>query len=120
MSGPRVFVVQVTQTYSHSQNKLVPKFDLGPARAFGELVFLLSPSAAPFNAEPIIRELHEKLFDYDYKKDHLLLVGNPCLIGFAVTVAADKSDKGEVRLLQWSGSSHRYLSIEAALFPGDN
>lgn len=113
----RVFILQKQMRWDERQGDLVPKFDLSSAEQYGEFEWLLSPTAAPFNSAPIIAELHEKLADYG-DDDYLLLVGNPCLIGFATSIAADNNE-GRVKLLQWSGKEHAYIVVEAALFPDD-
>ena len=113
MSG-KVYVVQCQMRWDGEKGSLVPKFDLAPAEVFGELVFLLSPSAAPFNSPPIIDELQRKLAGYD-DDDHLLLVGNPCLIGMVVALAAD-ANNGRVKMLQWSGRHQSYRVVEASLW----
>lgn len=105
----RVFVVQNQHRWDRDKAKFVPKFDLTPAQVFGDLVFLLSPTAAPFRPEPVVSELREKLRDFG-PEDTLLLVGNPVLIGLAVAVAADYND-GSVSVLQWSGKDQRYLKV---------
>lgn len=109
MSMSRVYVVQNQHRWSRQEQGFEPKFDLSPAEQFGELVYLLSPTAAPFRPEPVIQELKEKLRDFT-SDDHLLLVGNPCLIGFAVAIAA-QYNSGSVSLLQWSGKDGRYIQV---------
>lgn len=111
----RVFVVQ--NQHRMGLNGLVPKFDLSPAEEFGELVPLLSETARPFgNNRGIIDELRRKLESYS-DRDHLLLIGNPILIGFAVAIAAN-SNHGRVSLLQWSGVHRRYIQVQAEVFNG--
>jgi len=112
-----VFVVQNQRRLDRAKNAYVPKFDLNPALEYGKLVYLLSPTAKPFEPEPVIDELHEKLGNYD-DDDYLLLVGNPMLIGWAVAIAGEYN-YGRVRTLQWSGKDNRYLSVNAQLFPVD-
>lgn len=107
----RVFVVQNQHRWDRDRQRFLPKFDLTPAEEFGELTDLLSPTAAPFNPEPVLKELREKLADFG-DDDYLLLVGNPVLIGFATAVAASAND-GRVNLLQWSGKDRRYIAVEA-------
>jgi len=107
----RVFVVQKQHRWNKETQNFEPKFDLSAAEKFGELVFLLSPTAAPFRPDGIIAELKEKLADYN-ADDSLLLVGNPILIGFTVAIAADASE-GDVSLLQWSGKDNRYINVKA-------
>lgn len=109
---PRVFVVQCQHKMGDA-GRLVPKFDLSTAAQYGEIVFLLSPTASPFNPAPIVAELSEKLEDFG-DEDSLLLIGNPCLIGWATAIAACQND-GFVRLLQWSGQTRSYIPVEADL-----
>lgn len=111
MSKPRVFVVQQTMRLDRNTNQLVPKFDLSAAEKFGEIVYLLSPSASPFNPDTILPELHEKLKDIT-PEDHLLLLGNPALIGMVCSIAADYT-QGELRMLQWSGRRGDYIPVHA-------
>lgn len=111
---PRVFVVQ-KQLRMDDQGQLVPKFDLSTAEQYGDIIYLLSPTASPFNPASIVPELNEKLEDFN-SGDSLLLVGNPCLIGWSTAIAASQND-GFVRLLQWSGQSRSYIVVEADLSP---
>jgi hypothetical protein len=107
-----VYVIQDVQRMDRETGLLSSKLDFGPAREFGELSFLLSPTAGPFNPDSIIDELHGKLCDFT-GADCLLLVGNPVLIGLAVSIAASYNE-GCVNLLQWSGSQRRYIMIHVA------
>lgn len=106
---PRVFVVQDQHKWSEADKRFVPKFDLEPAKPFGDLVYLLSPTAAPFRPKPIIKELKHKLQSFT-PDDHLLLIGNPVLIMIAGAIAADRTE-GTVSVLQWSGKDQRYISV---------
>lgn len=108
----RVWVVQNQHRWDTASRTFVPKYDISPAREFGTLFDLLSPTAAPFNPEPIIAELHKKLHDF-CDQDCLVAIGNPLLIGWATAIAAHYND-GHVRVLQWSGKAQRYVAVEAA------
>ena len=110
----RVFVVQDQHRWDPAQSKLIPKFDLTPALEYGTFVHLLGSNASPFKPENIIPELREKLADIT-NDDHILLIGNPVLIGWTVAIAADMND-GDVNLLQWSGKDRRYISIRAQVY----
>lgn len=109
----RVFVVQKQMRWDQSKGELVPKFDLTKAEKFGEVVYLLSPTAGPFNPAPIIKELKTKLSTIQ-PTDFLLLIGNPCLIGWATAIAVQYTG-GRVNLLQWSGKEQSYLPIQTKL-----
>lgn len=112
-----VYVVQDQRRYDRDTGQYVSKFDLSPAEEHGELRFLLTPTAAPFHPESIMPELWHGLRHYG-DGDHLLLVGNPILIGWATAIAADAND-GRVSLLQWSGKDRRYIPVSAQVFDLD-
>lgn len=109
-NGPLVFVVQNPFTYDRTARGFVPKVDISPAAIFGDLVEVLSPTAAPFNFPGLSDDLHRKLSHYR-DGDFILLVGNPALIG-AVTALASSYNDGRVTCLQWSGKDQRYIPIE--------
>lgn len=106
----RVFVVQNQHRYDRESRTFVPKYDVSEANQFGEVVELLSPTAAPFHPEPILDELREKLNDFG-DDDFILCIGNPLLLAWAYAIAADVNE-GTVRALQWSGKDHRYLPVK--------
>jgi len=108
---PKVYAVQNQMRFDHDRKELVPKFDYRPAEEYGEVQFLLSPNAAPFNARSVLNELHSKLSEMQ-PEDFLLLIGNPVLIGLVTAVAADYTD-GHINFLQWSGKDQRYVRIAA-------
>lgn len=101
--------------------KLVEKFNLEPAQEFGEIVELLSPTARPFGAGQeanysptgIVSELEYKLFNF-CDDDHLLLIGNPALIGMATSIAMFVNF-GRAKLLQWDRFTKRYILINVRL-----
>ncbi len=109
----RVFVVQNTQRMNEKTGALEAKFDMTSAERFGTLTYLLSPTARPFTPGPIIKQLHEKLEDFT-DDDFLLLIGNPCLIGFVVAIASSYN-QGRVSVLQWDGRKREYVSVKAVL-----
>ncbi len=110
-----VYIVQQQMRYDASKRELVPRFpSIHKAEQYGELVYLLSPSAHPFSPELVLGDLHSKLKDFG-DNDHLLLIGNPGLIGMATAIAAHYND-GAVKLLQWSGRHEEYTVIDAEMF----
>ena len=106
-----VYVVQKQMKVDPRTGDMVPRFDLTQADHFGRIEFLLSPKARPYSAGGIITELYNKLDTFS-DEDHLLLVGNQCLVGFAMSVAADVNE-GRVNILQWSGRDQAYVEIKA-------
>lgn len=107
-----VFAIQ-NQRKMSGEGQLVSKFDMSSAKSFGTLVYLLSPTARPFHPENVIEELRDKLASYS-DTDYLLLIGNPCLIGFAVSIAS-QVNRGRVAVLQWDGRKREYIPIHAIL-----
>ena len=109
---PRVFVVQDQRV--RRGVLLVSKFDLTPASVFGDLVFVLSPDARPYHAQSVIDEIHQNIRSIT-TKDHVLLVGNPVLIGWVTAIAAYYL-KGNVRCLQWEQLKKSYIPVSGELF----
>lgn len=110
----KVYVVQNQQMRDRVTGEMRPRFDLSPARDYGELEFLLESSDLPFRPRPVIEKLRRKLAYYT-PDDYLLLIGNPCLIGWTVALAAQVAS-GRVKLLQWHTQSQSYLLVEANVF----
>jgi len=111
-----VFIVQEQKWVDPVDGQLKPKFDFSTATAHGQIEFLLHPSASPFNLEPAIATLQERLAGFS-DQDYLLLTGNPVLLGLAVAIAADIND-GDVAMLQWSGAKGTYIPVRAKnVFP---
>ena len=111
-----VYVVQNTHKLNRDTSVLEPKYDFSSAERHGRLVYLLTPNAKPHDPS-VIRELIEKLMKFG-DDDHLLLVGNPALIGFTCAIASDWNE-GRVSVLQWDGKARAYVSISAHLAPED-
>lgn len=107
----RVFAVQQHRRFDREAGELVDVHDLSPALRFGELLYLLSPTAAPWAVGEVVEELEGKLWDYR-PEDYLLMVGNPVLCCLAAVVAA-RASGGRLRFLQWNGRSHEYIPVEA-------
>lgn len=109
-----VYVIQKQMRWDHRKQALVSRFNLEPAKQYGEFVFLLGATADPFSSEPVLEVLRERLEPIT-AEDYLLLVGNPCLIGWATAIAADRTD-GQVNLLQWHANERRYIAVQANVF----
>lgn len=104
-----VWVVQNQMRRSSDNSTMVPRFDFAPAEKYGELRYLLGPSAGPFNPKSIIDELWDKLREFTIS-DYLVLVGNPCLLAWACAIAADVND-GDLKLLQWGRGKYQVIEV---------
>lgn len=106
-----VYVIQNHAVPDEATGLLKAKYDLSAAEEFGELVYLLSPIKVPNRPQEVIHQLQEKLSNFS-DDDFLLLVGNPCFIGWATAIAAG-TNNGRVQMLQWNGRRKRYYAIRA-------
>ena len=104
-----VYIVQNQMRRAPGNSELVPRYDFTAAERYGPLKFLLGPSAGPFNPDSIITELHEKLSEFS-SEDFLVLVGNPCLIAWACSIAADYNE-GDLQLLQWGRGKYQVIKV---------
>ena len=107
----RVFVVQHQKRRDPETGELIDRFDLTAASDYGSLRYLLGPQATPLRPRPTIQALQEGLSDFG-EEDYVLLIGNPCLIGWTVAIASAKTG-GRVKLLQWHPPSSSYLVIDS-------
>ena len=113
----KVFVVQDHRRYDKETGEYVSVYDLTPALSYGTFHYLLSPTAAPWSPESIIRDLWDGLEDF-CDDDYLLMIGNPVLCGLAATVACQVND-GRIKFLQWNGREKTYTAVEAQVFEVD-
>ena len=104
-------MIQEQLRWDDRENRLVPRFNLEPAKQFGRLEFMLPATASPFYARQMIQALQAKLAKAT-RDDYLLLIGNPCLIGFATAVFAARTG-GVVNMLQWHPREKRYVAVQA-------
>lgn len=80
-------------------------YDFSDAERFGETRILTEHQGARISRE-VTEEVRRGLADFG-PEDYLLLVGNPCLIGIATAVAAERSG-GVIQLLQWNRNTSAY------------
>lgn len=109
-----VYVVQKQMRWDDRKRGLVPRFNMEPARQYGDLCYLLPSEAEPHNPEEVVDQLFKRLKDMT-PDDYLLLVGNPVLIGLAAAVASEHTE-GKLNFLQWNAREKRYLAVRARLF----
>lgn len=107
-----VYAIQQQMRLDNTTNELVPKFDLGPANKYGEVHYVVSPSLNPFDTDKALMELRLGLQEIK-EGDHLLLIGNPILIGLTTLVASEFVDR--IFFLQWSGKQRAYVEVETFL-----
>lgn len=105
----RVFVVQRPAFYSAERKGWVNKYDITPARAFGELIFLLRPgNLYKDQLVSTMASLREALADFG-PSDHLLAIGDPVAIAASV-LEAGRSNNGQVQMLKFDRFAGGYNS----------
>ena len=103
----RVFVIQGDED----------RFNLDPARRFGELFFVLDSKDSVFRPEDTLLKMSQRLSGFT-KDDYILPLGNPCLIGMSTAIVADLTG-GEFSMLQWLGREKEYIPIKVSLWSID-
>ena len=92
-----------------------PKINIIGARQYGEFKFLLPEfSQMIFSPGPLIYKLRQGLKDFK-KEDHLLLTGDPALIGVACSIVSDITN-GKYNLLKWDKQEKKYYHVSINLY----
>ncbi len=111
MSERKVYVIQ----HIAGSQAGTPKINIIGAQKYGDFVFLLPEfSQMIFSPGPLIYKLRQGLKDFT-KDDHLLLTGDPALIGVACSIVSDITN-GKYKLLKWDKQERRYYPIEINLY----
>ena len=107
-------IVYVIQHIAGSQAGS-PKINIIGAQKYGDFKFLLPEfSQMIFSPGPLIYKLRQGLKNFN-EKDHLLLTGDPALIGVACSIVSDITN-GKYNLLKWDKQERKYYSIEINLY----
>ena len=108
---PTVYVVQeIPGTQAGN-----PKINIMGAAQYGSFKFLLPElSQIIFSPGPLIFKSRQKLKDFT-SKDHLLLTGDPAIIGVACSIVSDLTN-GNYKLLKWDRQERKYYPIEINLY----
>ena len=92
-----------------------PKINILGAAEYGNFKFLLPElSQMIFSPGPLIFKLRKGLKDYTIE-DHLLLTGDPAIIGVACSIVANITN-GKFNLLKWDKQERKYYPIHINLF----
>ena len=111
MSERKVYVIQhIAGTQAGN-----PKINIIGAQKYGEFKFLLPEfSQMIFSPGPLIFKLRQGLKDFK-EGDHLLLTGDPALIGVACSIVSDITN-GKYNLLKWDKQERKYYPIAINLY----
>jgi len=92
-----------------------PKINIMGATEFGTFKFLLPElSQIIFSPGPLIYKLRQGLKNFK-EEDHLLLTGDPAIIGVACSLVSDITG-GKFKLLKWDKQERKYYPIEINLY----
>jgi len=92
-----------------------PKINIMGAAEYGTFKFLLPElSQIIFSPGPLIFKLRKELANYQ-TTDHLLLTGDPAIIGVACSIVSDITN-GKYNLLKWDKQEKKYYSIAINLY----
>ena len=92
-----------------------PKINIMGASEYGKFKFLLPElSQIIFSPGPLIFKLRKGLKDFKLG-DHLLLTGDPAIIGVACSIVSDMTN-GKYNLLKWDKQERKYYPIEINLY----
>ena len=92
-----------------------PKINIMGASQYGKFKFLLPEfSQIIFSPGPLVFKLRKGLKDFK-EGDHLLLIGDPALIGVACSIVSDITN-GKYNLLKWDKQERKYYPIEINLY----
>ena len=92
-----------------------PKINIMGAAEYGTFKFLLPElSQIFFSPGPLVFKLRKELANYQ-TTDHLLLTGDPAIIGVACSIVSDITN-GKYNLLKWDKQERKYYSIAINLY----
>lgn len=104
----KVYIVQEPLKKNHN-GEWVSAFDLTPASAYGELVFLTKPGNVMLNPGPLIEDLRTKLKGFT-DEDYLLFTGSPIAMTAVAAIIAD-INRGRYKALMWNKQNNTYITI---------
>ena len=107
-------IVYVIQHIAGSQAG-TPKINIIGAQKYGDFKFLLPEfSQMIFSPGPLIFKLRQGLKNFN-ENDHLLLTGDPAIIGVACSIVSDITN-GKYNLLKWDKQERKYYPISINLY----
>ena len=107
-------IVYVIQHIAGSQAG-TPKINIIGAKEYGDFEFLLPEfSQMIFSPGPLVFKLRQGLKNFT-KNDHLLLTGDPALIGVACSIVSDITN-GKYKVLKWDKQERKYYPISINLY----
>ena len=92
-----------------------PKYNVMGAQKYGDITVMLPAKAQMiFSPGPLIYKLRQGLKNFN-ENDHLLLTGDPAIIGVACSIVSDITN-GKYNVLKWDKQERKYYPIEINLY----
>lgn len=112
----RVFVVQRPTYRDRKTGEWITKYDLTPAKEFGELVDVLPVGQTFWDAETIAaqaeRILNATTWEFDPDEDYILAIGDPVAIAVVAMIAGRL---GKLNILKWDRKAQSYQPFTVRL-----
>ncbi len=101
--------VYVTQQAVNWRNGIaIPKLDMRPAMAFGEIRVMIPPEMTNLvDHDQVITIMQREMARFD-DDDYLVCSGDPALIALSSAIAF-KANRGRVTLLKWDRHAEEYF-----------
>jgi hypothetical protein len=105
----KVFIPQIVEKYSESNNRMSTLFDFSDAERFGTLTAILEPSDNPLFLALLTPKIREALKGFT-DEDFLVAVGDPAIIAICAGLILRNHKK--IKMLKWDRRLKMYISLE--------
>ncbi len=103
-----VYITQIPNRKDKQTGSYVPTVDVTTAAEHGELKIMMPPQAAFHATGDLVKQMKEKLKDYDYDAgDSIVALGDPSIIAVAFAILG--STRGKFTILKWDRIVGRYI-----------
>ncbi len=113
LTGSKCYMVQEPLKRA-TDGELIHRIDMGKVWKYGKPVYAFSWNEIREREDPdpdmLVWRLRMVLQDFS-DQDYIIPVGNPCLIGMAIAIAAE-CNEGRVKVLDWSKVKEDYRLME--------
>lgn len=104
----KVYITQVPHRRDKETGSFVPTVNIAPAAEHGEPVVMMPPRAAFYATGDLVKQLRDKLQDYDYDAgDSIVAMGDPAVIAVACAILGKLH--GKFTVLKWDKNVGRYM-----------
>lgn len=108
-----VYVVQEPMKRDARTGEMIPSWDMTPAREYGDIEVMFPSGRVALSTQPMVQRARHLLRNFS-DNDHVLLAGDPVLIGIVAAIASD-FNRGRVKFLKWDRHTTSYLMVNVQL-----